>query len=243
VRTACVSIGEVAEREGLSPEALRFYERLGLVFPAGRTKSGYRLYDVETLRRLRFIRMARELGSSVEEIREPLRSRRQRYAAGCNSAWGKSSLQCAGNERSSTAWEPRTCFDVNLCMFYSLLSPMKRTLATLAVVALLSGCTGSNAPSAPDNRAPVIDSLVVAPPLLRVGESATVTCYARDPDGDPLQYRWSASAGDLLPMGDGSRVRYIAAPCCGGLTNTITVIVQDGRGGVAYDTAHVVVSP
>jgi hypothetical protein len=158
-------------------------------------------------------------------------------------ARGESSLQCAGNERSSTAWEPRTCFDVNLRTFYSLLPPMKQTLATLAVVALLSGCTDSNAPSAPDNRAPVIDSLVVAPPLLRVGESATVTCYARDPDGDPLQYRWSASAGDLLPMGDGSRVRYIAAPCCGGLTNTITVIVQDGRGGVAYDTAHVVVSP
>jgi len=158
-------------------------------------------------------------------------------------ARGESSLQCAGNERSSTAWEPRTCLDVNLRTFYSLLPPMKQTLATLAVVALLSGCTGSNAPSAPDNRAPVIDSLIVAPPLLRVGESATVTCYARDPDGDPLQYRWSASAGDLLPMGDGSRVRYIAAPCCGGLTNTITVIVQDGRGGVAYDTAHVVVSP
>jgi DNA-binding transcriptional MerR regulator len=84
-----LSIGEVAEREGLSPEALRSYERLGLVFPVGRTRSGYRLYDVETLRRLRFIRMARELGSSVEEIRELLRSRRQRYAAGCNSAWGK----------------------------------------------------------------------------------------------------------------------------------------------------------
>jgi len=237
VRTACVSIGEVAEREGLSPEALQFYERLGLVLPVGRTRSGYRLYDVETLRRLRFIRMARELGSSVEEIRELLRSRRQRYAAGCKA------LQCAGNERSTTAWEPRTCFNVNLHTFHSLLPPMKQTLATLAVVALLSGCTDSNAPSAPDNRAPVIDSLIVAPPLLRVGESATVTCYARDPDGDPLQYRWSASAGDLLPMGDGSRVRYIAAPCCGGLTNTITVIVQDGRGGVAYDTAHVVVSP
>jgi len=49
-----LSIGEVAEREGLSPEALQFYERLGLVFPVGRTKSGYRLYDVETLWRLRF---------------------------------------------------------------------------------------------------------------------------------------------------------------------------------------------
>ena len=99
MRTACVSIGEVAEREGLSPKALRFYERLGLVFPAGRTKSGYRLYDVETLRRLRFIRMARELGSSVEEIRELLRSRRQRYAAGCNSAWGKA--HCSALETSA----------------------------------------------------------------------------------------------------------------------------------------------
>jgi DNA-binding transcriptional MerR regulator len=70
-----LSIGEVAEREGLSPEALRFYERLGLVFPVGRTKSGYRLYDVETLRRLRFIRMARELGFSLQEIRELLELR------------------------------------------------------------------------------------------------------------------------------------------------------------------------
>jgi hypothetical protein len=186
--------------------------------------------------------MARELGFSVEEIRELLRSRRQRYAAGCKARGGK--LTTVRWKRAQLpAWEPRTCFDVNLRAFCSLLPSMKQTLATLAVVALLSGCTGSNAPSAPDNRAPVIDSLIVAPPLLRVGESATVTCYARDPDGDPLQYRWSASAGDLLPMGDGSRVRYIAAPCCGGLTNTITVIVQDGRGGVAYDTAHVVVSP
>lgn len=89
MRTACVSIGEVAEREGLSPEALRFYERLGLVFPVGRTKSGYRLYDMETLRGLRFIRMAQELGFSVEEIRELLRSRRQRYAAGCKARGGK----------------------------------------------------------------------------------------------------------------------------------------------------------
>ncbi len=70
-----LSIGEVAGREGLSPEALRFYERLGLISPAGRTRSGYRLYDEEALRRLRFIRMARELGFSLEEIRELLELR------------------------------------------------------------------------------------------------------------------------------------------------------------------------
>ena len=108
-----LSIGEVAEREGLSPEALRFYERLGLVFPVGRTKSGYRLYDVETLRCLRFIRMARELGSSVEEIRELLRSRRQRYAAGCNSAWGKLTTvrwKRAQLHRLGAAYVPRCKF-------------------------------------------------------------------------------------------------------------------------------------
>jgi MerR family transcriptional regulator, copper efflux regulator len=62
------TIGEAARRSGFSPSALRFYEDIGLVDPAGRTPSGYRLYDDAVLARLAFIARAKQLGCSLEEI-------------------------------------------------------------------------------------------------------------------------------------------------------------------------------
>ena len=49
------TIGEVAERSGFSASALRYYEDIGLVPPAGRSDAGYRLYDDITLTRLAFV--------------------------------------------------------------------------------------------------------------------------------------------------------------------------------------------
>jgi MerR family transcriptional regulator, copper efflux regulator len=62
------TIGEAATRSGFSASALRFYEGIGLVDPAGRTPSGYRVYDDATLDRLAFIARAKQLGCSLEEI-------------------------------------------------------------------------------------------------------------------------------------------------------------------------------
>jgi DNA-binding transcriptional MerR regulator len=62
------TIGETARRSGFSASALRFYEDIGLVDPAGRTPSGYRLYDDAALARLAFIARAKQLGCSLEEI-------------------------------------------------------------------------------------------------------------------------------------------------------------------------------
>jgi DNA-binding transcriptional MerR regulator len=62
------TIGQVAERSGFSPSALRYYEGIGLVTPASRTGSGYRVYDDHTLARLGFINRAKQLGCSLEEI-------------------------------------------------------------------------------------------------------------------------------------------------------------------------------
>jgi DNA-binding transcriptional MerR regulator len=62
------TIGEVAERSGFSASALRYYEDIGLVPPAGRSEAGYRLYDEVTLTRLAFVARAKQLGCTLEEI-------------------------------------------------------------------------------------------------------------------------------------------------------------------------------
>lgn len=67
-----LKIGQLAARSGLSRDAIRFYEREGLLPRAPRTPSGYRLYAPETLTRLQFIKRAQALGFSLAEIRELL---------------------------------------------------------------------------------------------------------------------------------------------------------------------------
>jgi DNA-binding transcriptional MerR regulator len=68
--TQLLKVGEVGERTGLSRKALRHYEALGLVEPAVRTESGYRLYDEEALRRIELVRRAKTLGLSLAEAKE-----------------------------------------------------------------------------------------------------------------------------------------------------------------------------
>jgi DNA-binding transcriptional MerR regulator len=62
------AIGELAERSGFSASALRYYEDIGLVVPASRTASGYRVYDDGAVTRLTFIARAKQLGCTLEEI-------------------------------------------------------------------------------------------------------------------------------------------------------------------------------
>jgi MerR family transcriptional regulator, redox-sensitive transcriptional activator SoxR len=62
-----LTVGAVAERSGFAPSALRYYERLGLI-AAGRTSGGQRRYERNVLRRLAFIRAARNVGLSLEEV-------------------------------------------------------------------------------------------------------------------------------------------------------------------------------
>lgn len=60
-----MKVGEVGERTGLSRKALRHYESLGLVEPAVRRESGYRLYAEEALRRIELVRRAKTLGLAL----------------------------------------------------------------------------------------------------------------------------------------------------------------------------------
>ncbi len=64
-----LKIGEVAAQTGLSVDALRYYERLGLLPRAARTPSGYRLYDRRVIERVDFIKRAHRVGFTLEEIR------------------------------------------------------------------------------------------------------------------------------------------------------------------------------
>ncbi len=63
---------ELAQRTGCNLETVRYYEKVGLLPEPPRTASGYRSYDSTHERRLRFVLRARELGFSIDEIRELL---------------------------------------------------------------------------------------------------------------------------------------------------------------------------
>ena len=67
-----LSIGQLAQRAGVGVETVRFYEREGLLEEPSRKPSGYRQYDEAVIDRLRFIRHAKELGFTLNEIKELL---------------------------------------------------------------------------------------------------------------------------------------------------------------------------
>ena len=71
-REPLLRIGELAKQTGFSARTLRYYEDIGLVRPAQRSESGYRLYSDDVLERLRFVRRSRGLGLRLEDIRRIL---------------------------------------------------------------------------------------------------------------------------------------------------------------------------
>ena len=64
-----LKIGDVSKRSGIGIEALRFYEKSGLLEKPSRTMSGYRVYDAQVLDRLAFIKQSQALGFSLDEIK------------------------------------------------------------------------------------------------------------------------------------------------------------------------------
>ncbi len=67
-----MKIGEVARAAGIGIDAIRFYEREGLIEKPARMPSGYRAYRPDVVPNLRFIKRAKELGFALKEISELL---------------------------------------------------------------------------------------------------------------------------------------------------------------------------
>lgn len=67
-----LTIGKLAERTGISSDTLRYYEKMGLIKAASRTTAGYRVYGEDAERILQFIRGAKTLNFTLEEIRQLL---------------------------------------------------------------------------------------------------------------------------------------------------------------------------
>jgi DNA-binding transcriptional MerR regulator len=69
VTQAWLLIGEVAQRSAVSVDTIRYYEKRKLLPPSPRSEGGFRLFAVETIERVRFIKQAQEIGFSLDEIR------------------------------------------------------------------------------------------------------------------------------------------------------------------------------
>ena len=84
-------IGILAAQSGVGVQALRYYERRGLLTAPKRSRAGFREYEADTARRVRFIRRAQGLGFTLEEVRELL------------ALWTDSSKSCAAVEKRARA--------------------------------------------------------------------------------------------------------------------------------------------
>jgi MerR family transcriptional regulator, redox-sensitive transcriptional activator SoxR len=101
-----LTIGQLSERSGVAPSALRYYETQGLIHPV-RSEGGQRRYPRETLRRVSFVRVAQQVGLTLEEIGEALASLPDRRTP-TEEDW----------ERLSTSWRPR--IDARIAMLERL---------------------------------------------------------------------------------------------------------------------------
>ena len=71
--SASLSIGQLAQATGVPAKTIRYYEETGLLQPPSRKKNGYRVYGEKDRHLLRFVKRARDLGFSVEQVGDLLK--------------------------------------------------------------------------------------------------------------------------------------------------------------------------
>src|SRR5690606_39404558 len=111
---AKMTIGEVAERAGLQPSALRYYESAGLL-PRPERVNGRRRYDPEIIYLLRAIGIAKQAGFTIEEMRQLFRER-EASEPFSRSEEHTSELQSCENLVCRLLLEKKKVDDVNLCI-------------------------------------------------------------------------------------------------------------------------------
>lgn len=92
------TISELAKAVGVPTTTLRYYERVGLLAPEGRTAGNYRLYSDASLQRLRFIRAAQATGFTLDDVRALLGSQEGRTAS-CRKVQGLIEERLSGIEQ------------------------------------------------------------------------------------------------------------------------------------------------
>lgn len=93
-RARSLTIGALSERTGVNIETIRYYERIKLLPPPPRTAGNQRVYGEEHQKRLNFVRRARELGFTIEDIRAML-TLIDRHAVTCGEVQGIAERQLA----------------------------------------------------------------------------------------------------------------------------------------------------
>ena len=121
-----MNIGQVAQVSGVSAKMIRHYESIGLVRASSRTPAGYRQYQARDAHLLHFIRRARDLGFSLEQIRQLL------------SLWDDPARASADVKRLAAA------HIADLDARIAALTEMRATLVTL-----VQACHGDHRPDCP----------------------------------------------------------------------------------------------
>ena len=119
-------IGQAAQASGVSAKMIRHYESIGLIAPADRRDSNYRVYGADDLHRLRFIRRARDLGFPVERIRDLL------------GLW---------SDRNRTSAEVKRVAEAHLAELDRRIAAMQAMAGTLR--GLAASCNGGSRPDCP----------------------------------------------------------------------------------------------
>lgn len=96
-----LSIGALAQATGTTVEAIRWYERVGVLPAPARTAGNYRSYGTAHLERLSFVRRARDLGFTLDQVRELLRLADQEHES-CEAVRSPASTWPRSTGRSPT---------------------------------------------------------------------------------------------------------------------------------------------
>jgi len=142
-----LSRGALAARSGCNIETIRYYEHIGILPAPPRSQGGHRLYGHDIIRRLTFVRRSRELGFTLEEIRQLLR------------------LVDGGNYTCAQIETLALQHAHDICQKIADLKKLKCVLETMA-----SHCTGGEVPECPiidelfDPRTPLPSAKATRPP-------------------------------------------------------------------------------
>ena len=106
-----ISIGTLSRAFGLSDEALRFYEKKGLLHPVRENGNGYRVFELADIQRISNIQRLKSQGFTLEEIQRV-------YSAAASASWrgstgARSRRWSAGSPMTSTFW--RACARLRAC--------------------------------------------------------------------------------------------------------------------------------